>query len=200
MSNKNSSVTNNPKNVLRLKEKRLAYIKNGLAKLFAGPQAIILTLPLLIVVIITWNAPVVLAAKLITIAALVPVFIRALRISILLVAVLLFIIILYLIGTPHKAREIENDLAAAFGIEKTSQFYRCPILMACKPVKGSTAKEYVFWSRWLDVGEWNRPERKRAILWALHAHSNEDFVVGKGRYTVTIRAADGAVPLERETP
>lgn len=201
MSHTNPPIINYPQNSIRRRAKRGAYIKNGMVKLSTPPATSFILLFLMVVIITTWKVPTIFAAKLISISAFVPVFICALRISILLVAVLFFVIVLYLIGTPHKAREIENDLAATFGIAKTSPlFYRCPFLVACEPVKGTALKVFVFWSKWLDVEKWNQPKTKQTILWALDVHSDEDFAVGKGRYTVTIRAASGAVPEERETP
>ena len=148
-----------------------------------------------------WNMAPTLAASFITVPVLVPVFIYAARIVTLLVAALLFVGVLYLIGRPRKAREIERDLAGAFGITLSSPlFYRCPFLVSCRPVKGTAAKEFVFWSRWQDLARWNKPEIRRAVLWALNVHSEEEFSPGSKPYTVKIRAVSGAIPEEREAP
>lgn len=202
MKRQNPPVTYYPQNAIRRRAKRCLYIGNGIAKLFTKPPVAILILLLLMAgIITTWKVSAAFGDHLITIPALIPVFVYTLRTAILLVVALLFVVVLYLIGIPYNARHIENDLATAFEIEKTSKlFYRCPFLVSCRPVPGSIAQEYVFWAKWLDVSKWNRPETKRAILWALYAHSDEDFAVGKGRHTVTICAAPGVVPEDRETP
>lgn len=189
-----------PQRAIRRRAQLWLYIRNGLVRLFTKPPVATLILLLLMTgIAAVWKATVVVAAHLITIPALVPVFIYTLRISLLLVVVLLVVAVLYLIGIPHKAREIENDLAAAFDITR-SLFYRCPFLVACKPIEGTTAKEYVFWSRWINVEKWNRPETKQSILWALQANTVEDFTAGKGKYTITICAAPNVTPEERPTP
>lgn len=195
-----TSITNYQYNTIRRRAKRRIYIRNGISKLFTKPTVVILMLLLIIAgIIVTWKATVVVAVHLITITALVPVFIYALRISISLVTVLLFTAFLYLFGMPRKASKIEADIADTFKIKKSStSFYRCPFLVSCKPVEGTTEKEYVFWSKWIDVKQWN--ERKGAVLWALYVRSDKDFEAGKGRHTVTIRAVPGVVPEERETP
>ena len=141
------------------------------------------------------------AAYLITIPPFVSVFVGAFRVSAILVATLLWTFFHYLIGRPRKAREVERDLAGAFGITLSSPlFYRCPFLVACRPVKGTAAKDFIFWSRWQNIERWNRPEIKQAVLWALNVHSEEDFTPGSKPYTVAIRAVCGAIPEERETP
>lgn len=186
-----------PQLAARNRGKLLAYIGNGIRRF----PAIILALLLLVTAVGAWNMAPALAASFITVPVLVPVFIYATRIVTLLVAALLFVGVLYLIGRPRKAREIENDLAAVFGVAKTqnSLFYRCPFLVSCQPVsKGTAAKEFVFWSRWQGLDRWNKPEIRQAVLWALNVHSEEDFTPGSKPYTVKIRAVSGALPEERE--
>lgn len=184
-----------PQNALRRRAKLWIYFRTGLTKL---PVAILILLFLMAGIVVTWKATVTFG-DLITIPSLIPIFVYTLRITILLVVVLLFTAFIYLLGMPSNARDIENSIADAFEIEKTSRlYYRCPFLVSCKPVKGATAKEYVFWSKWIDVKTWN--ERKSAILWALQINSDEDFTAGKGKCTVTIRANSGVVPEVRETP
>lgn len=202
MDKQKSPITNYPQNNIRNRAKRFAYIRNGMAGLLAKPRTIILTTFFLVAVIVAaWKVSAAFAVRLNTIPALAPVMAYTLRVSSLLIVLLLFAGFLYLLGIPRRAREIENDLAAAFGITKSSPlFYRCPFLVSTKPIKGTAAREYVFWSRWLALEKWNRPDTRKTILWALHAHSTEDFAAGKHKYTVTILAAPGVVPEEREAP
>ena len=183
----------------RNRAKQRAYIGNGIRKFPASALAL---LALIGAVAGIWSALPMLAAYLITISPFVFVFAGAFRVSAILVATLLWAIFLYLIGRPRKAREIENDLATVFGVAKSSnsQFYRCPFLVSCRPVKGTAAKEFVFWSRWQGLDRWNKPEIRQAVLWALNVHSEEDFTPGSKPYTVKIRAVSGAVPEKREFP
>lgn len=188
-----------PQLATRNRAKQRAYIGNGIRKFPASALAL---LALIGAVAGIWSALPMLAAYLITIPPFVFVFVGAFRVSAILVATLLWAIFLYLIGRPRKAREIENDLATVFGVAKSSnsQFYRCPFLVSCRPVKGTAAKEFVFWSRWQALDRWNRPEIRQNVLWALDVSSEEDFSHGGKPYTVKIRAVSGAIPKERETP
>ncbi len=187
-----------PQNAIRNRAKQRAYIVSGARKF---PANVFALFALIAAVVVVWNIAPMFATHFNTIPTLAPIFIYALRISGLLMVVLLFAGSLYLLGKPHRAREIENDLAVVFGVVRPSPlFYRCPFLVACNPVKGTTAKEYVFWSRWQNLERWNRPEIKQAVLWALNVHSEEDFAPGDKPYTVKIRAVSGAIPKERETP
>lgn len=188
-----------PQLATRNRAKLRAYIGNGIRKF---PANILALLALLVTAAGAWNTAPMLAASFITVPVLIPVFIYAARIVALLVAALLFVGVLYLIGRPRKSREIENDLATVFGVAKSSNslFYRCPFLVACQPIKGTAAKEFVFWSRWQGLDRWNKPEIRQAILWALNVTSEEDFTPGSKPYTVKIRARSGAIPEEREAP
>lgn len=187
-----------PQTAIRTRAKQRAYIESGIRKF---PVNVLALLVLMGTIIVVWNMAPMFAAHFNTIPAFVPVFVYALRISGLLAVVLLFVGSLYLLGKPHRTREIENDLAVVFGVVRPSPlFYRCPFLVACNPVKGTTAKEYVFWSRWQNLERWNRPEIRQAVLWALNVHSEEDFAPGDKPYTIKIRAVSGAIPKERETP
>lgn len=173
------------------------YIWNGIR----NPASVLVLFALLAAVAGAWNMAPTLAASFITVPVLIPVFICTVRIVTLLVAALFFVGVLYLIGRPRKAREVERDLAGAFGITLSSPlFYRCPFLVSCRPVTGTAAKEFVFWSRWQDLARWNKPEIRQAVLWALNVHSEEDFTPGSKPYTVKIRAVSGAIPEEREAP
>lgn len=188
-----------PQLATRNRAKLRAYIGNGIRRF---PANILALLALIAAVVGAWNTAPSLAASFISVPVLVPIFIYAARILFLLLFALIFVSVLYLLGRPRKAQEIEHDLAAVFGVAKTqnSLFYRCPFLVACRPVKGTAAKEFIFWSRWQNTERWNRPEIKQAVLWVLNAHSEEDFTPGSKPYTVKIRAVSGAIPEERETP
>lgn len=153
MENKKSPVTNYPQKAIRNRAKQVAYTRNGASRLLSSPPTGILALLLLMVgIMAAWNAAAAFHAHMIAIPALVPVLVYVLRVSFALLAALLFTGFLYLFGTPRKAREIENDLAAAFGIARSSPlYYRCPFLVACKPIKGTMTIQYIFWSRWVDL-------------------------------------------------
>lgn len=187
-----------PQTAIRNRAKRCAYIGNGIR----NPASVLALLTLIAAAMGAWNMAPALAASLVSLPVLASVFIYATRILTLLMAVLLLAGVLYLIGKPRKAREIENDLATVFGVAKSSNslFYRCPFLVACKPIKGTAVKELVFWSRWQGLERWNKPEIKQAVLWALNVHSEEDFTHGSKPYTVKIRAVSGVTREERETP
>lgn len=187
-----------PQIAMRNRAKLRTYIGNGTR----NPASVLALLALIVAAAGVWNMAPTLAASLISVSVLVPVFIFALRILALFAAALVFAGVLYLIGRPRKAREIENDLATVFGVAKTSNslFYRCPFLVACRPVKGTASKEFVFWSRWQDLDRWNKPEIRQSVLWSLNAHSGEDFIAGRKPYTVKIWAVSGAIPEEQETP
>lgn len=188
-----------PQLATRNRAKLHAYIGNGIRRF---PANILALLALIAAVVGAWNTAPALAASFISVPVLALIFIYAARILALLVAALFWLLSLYIFGRPRKARESERDLAVVFGVAKTlnSLFYRCPFLVACRPVKGTAAKEYIFWSRWQNLERWNRPEIKQAVLWALNVHSEEDFAPGDKPYTVKIRAVSGAIPKERETP
>lgn len=191
-----------PQENIRNRAKQRHYIHEGIKKLIANPLIGIFVLLLLIIAFISvWKTADTFIPSMIKVPLLVPVVTYAVRILIPTIFLLLLTGLLWLLGTPPRAREIENDVAAAFGITKTSAlYYRRPILISSKPIKGSDVTEYVFWSRWIDLDQWNKLERKKAVLWTLNAHSDEDFINGTKKYTVVIRAGSGAEPKERETP
>ena len=202
MENKRPNVTNYPQNNIRNRAKQRHYIGNGLKVLIASPlKGVLVLLFLAVAFLAAWRAADTFIPRITTIPLLIPVVVYAVRVLIPTVFLLLLAGFLWLLGAPAHAREIENDLAAAFGIAKTTALnYRRPFLISSKPLKGSTVTEYVFWSRWIDLDQWNKPERRNAVLWALNAHSGEEFSNGKKKYTVVIRAGSGAEPERRETP
>lgn len=182
--------------------KQYSYIFGGLKKLLACPwKGVAVLLVSIIAFISAWKAADAWIPNMTTIRLLLSALTYAVRILIPTVLLLLLTGLLWLLGTPRKAQEIENDVAAALGIDRTSPlYYRRPFLISCTPIKGTTAAEYVFWSRWIDIDQWNKLETRKAVLWALNAHSNESFTHGKKKYTVSIRVGSGAKPEERETP
>jgi hypothetical protein len=185
---------------IRNKAKQRHYISMGIKKLIASPLKSIIVLSLMIIAFIaTWKAADIFIPKMTTIPLLIPLVTYAARVLILTIHLLLMAGFLWLLGSPPKSREIDNDVAAAFGIT-SALYYRWPFLISKKSVKGSSVTEYVFWSRWIDLDQWNKPENRKAILWALNAHSDDNFTHGKQKYTVIICVGSGAEPQERETP
>jgi hypothetical protein len=189
-----------PQENIRKKAKQRHYIREGFKKLIASPLKSIIVLTLMMIAFIaTWKVADIFIPKMTTISLFIPILTYAARVLILTILLLLVAGFLWLLGSPPKSREIDNDVAAAFGITR-ALFHRRPFLISKKPVKGSSVKEYVFWSRWIDLDQWNKPENKKAILWALNAHSDDNFTHGKQKYTVVIRVGSGSEPQEREIP
>lgn len=181
----------------RRRAKMRAYIGNGAGKLISKPAVSVPALLALLVFVaaIIWQVPIVLADRLNTFPRLVPIFVYALRAFILLVSVLLILGGLYLIGTPHKAKKIESNLAIIFKIGD-NEMYRCPFLVCCKKV--GTAREYVFKSEYIAVGDWNY--KKQDILHTLNLYSSYEFAEGTKPYTIVIHAVSRTLTKERETP
>ena len=202
MEKKRPNVTNYPQNNIRNRAKQRHYIGNGVKKLIASPlKGAPVLLLLMIAFLAAWKAANTFIPLITRVPILVPVITYAVRVLIPTVLLLLLAGFLWLLGNPAHSREIESDIATAFGIANIAALkYRRPFLISSKPIKGSTVTEYVFWSRWIDLDQWNKPERRKAVLWALNAHSGEEFSNGKKKYTVVIRAGSGAEPERREAP
>jgi len=200
--NNGNSLNHQPQESIRNRAKQRKYIFGGLKKLVASPwKGIIVLLVSIIAFIVAWKAADTYIPCMTTIPLLLSALTYATRILIPTVLLLLLAGLLWLLGAPHKAQEIENDVAAALGIARTSPlYYRRPFLISRMPIKKTTAVEYVFWSRWIDLDQWNKPESRKAVLWALNAHSDENFTHGKKKYTVSILAGSGSKPEERKTP
>lgn len=197
-------VTENPNHsydAIRHRAKLWLYTKNGVKKLFdRSPIGLLGLLLLISVFAVTWKTADIVAPLMAPLPILVPAIKWLVRILLFILIALLITGFLYLLGTPPKAREIENDLAAAFSIEKEN-LYRCPFLVSKKPVEGaSKTAEYTFWGRWISPEVWNEPNNKSAVLWALAAYSSDSFRAGAQDYTVMIVATDGAVSEERDAP
>lgn len=189
-----------PQENIRNKAKQRHYISEGIKKLIASPLKSIIVLSLMMITLIAaWKAADTFIPRMTTIILLIPVVTCAARVLILTIFLLLMAGLLWLLGSPPKSREIDNDVTAAFGITSVL-YYRRPFLISKKPVMGSFVTEYVFWSRWIDLDHWNKPENRKAILWALNAYSDDNFAHGKQKYTVMIRAGSGVEPQEREIP
>lgn len=199
---KSQSINHQPQENIRSRAKQRSYIFGGLKKLFANPwKGVVVLLLSIIAFLAAWKAADTYIPNMTTIPLLLSALTYAGRILIPTVILLLLAALLWLLGAPHKAQEIENDVAAALGIARTSPLsYRRPFLISRMPIKGTTAAEYVFWSRWIDLDQWNKLETRKAVLWALNAHSDDNFTYGKKKYTVSIRAGSGSKPEERETP
>lgn len=199
-STKSESINHQPQESIRSRAKQCSYIFGGLKKLLASPwKGVVVLLLSTIAFLVAWKAADTYITNMTTIPLLLSTLTYAVRILIPAVLLMLLAGLLWLLGAPRKAQEIENDVAAALGIARTSLlYYRRPFLISRTPIKGTTAAEYVFWSRWIDLDQWNKPETRKAVLWALNAHSDESFTHGKKKYTVSIRTGSGAKPKERE--
>ena len=183
----------------RNRAKQLHYSREGIKKLLASPlKGILLILILIIAFIAAWETVDAFIPSMITVPLLVPVITYTIRALIPAIILLLLAGFLFWFGKPKNAREIESDVAAAFGVTKDSNRYKRPFLISSKPVKGSDVTEYVFWSRWINVEIWNKQEYRDALLGALNAHSIEDFTNGENnRRIIVIRVGSGATPVDR---
>lgn len=185
---------------IRRRAKLRLYIGNGIKQLFHSlPIGLFALLLLVTAFVATWKVADIIAPEMTSLPAIIVAIKWLARIVFFVLIALVAIGFLYLFGAPRKAREIENDIATAFSIPAECLHLR-PFLVSQKPVKGTTATEYIFWSRWIPLEKWNKPDEKKAVLWALYAYSDEDFKVGEQKYTVTITAAPGVIPKEREAP
>lgn len=185
---------------IRRQAKLQLYIANGAKRLFHNPLIGLLALLLLTATFVTgWGAAYTFAVLMAPLFFLVDAIKWLARILLFILTMLLVAGFLYLIGIPYKAREIENDLATAFKVSD-ERSYCGPFLVSRRPIKGTSAIEYIFWTRWIPLDQWNKTENKKAVLWALNSHSDKDFESGRKKYTVVIVAASGITPKERETP
>lgn len=158
---------------------------------------------LIIAVIIAWNTRDAAIETYITITN--PLYIQIVTYiaNILLVTlfVVLLIAILSLAGTPHRARAIDDDVAAAFGLTTARNSYKRPFLISRKKIKGTKIVEYVFWSRWTPIEMWREEQYRAALLGALNAHSFDEPKHAKNNTRlIVIRIGSGAEPPERGVP
>lgn len=199
MKNKNLSDKDIKKNAIRNRAKLYLYIQNGIKKLLAYPIFGVLVLFFFAtVVLVMLRVTEIFTTKVMAGFPFTSVVVLAAKILLTCVFILVAGAFLYLIGTPNKAKEIERDLSEVF--DTTREYYRTPFLVSCQSVKKGSAKEYVFWSRWIDLERWNRPENKEAVLWTLYIRSYEEFRPGSKKHTVAIKAGPGIEAEERETP
>ena len=203
MENKVTPVNNNyPQEAIRRRAQQRHYIAQGIKKLLDIPLVGIIVLLLVAVVFIsTWKTADRLIPHVTRAPILIPAVTYAVRVFIPTILLLILSGLLWLIGIPRKFKEIERDIAIAFDIaQKKPLHYRWPFLVSSNPVKDSDATEYIFWSRWIPIDQWNKSETKSAILWALKSHSDDDFTNGKKKYTVVIRVLSGVEQKEKGTP
>jgi hypothetical protein len=107
------------------------------------------------------------------------------------------------LGKPPRANKIDRDIAAAFGIKnaKAKNYFERPFIISYHSIMGSEVIEYAFWSGWIPVEEFNKPEVKAKILHALKSHTQEDFKSGgkdgNDHNIIIIRVSPGVNPIER---
>lgn len=188
---------------MKMRERRRAVVRTrlwqGILRLFRQPWTIIFPLLLVLAAALAWRYRTAVPLPGNTIPELAELWQIVLAALVIVFAALSLCGILVLLGTPRKAREIENGLADALSIPAEKD-YRCPILVSCTKVKGTTAREYVFKSKQMNIERWNEKGTRDKILWVLNGHSDEPFTYGKRKYTIVIRIGAGRVPKEKESP
>ena len=184
----------------RRRIKQGAYAINGLKKLFHSPPISVLFAAIMCIIpLLLWELADAITPFIPSISLLVPVINWSARFLFEALFILALLGVLYLLGTPHKAKEAEIALARAFQI-KPDVFFSTPLLIHTKQIKGTKVEEFIFWSRWIPLEKWNEAGVKTAILSPLGYYSTDAFVCGKQKYTVCIKAILGTVPKDRQTP
>lgn len=184
----------------RRRIKQWAYTTNGLKKLFRIPLVGVLFAALMCIIpLLLWELADTVTPLVPSISLLVPVINWSARVLFETLYVLVLLGVLYLLGTPNKAKEAEIACARAFQI-KPDAFFSTPLLIQMQKNKGERTVEFIFWSKWIDYQRWNETGVKSAILSPIGFRSTGDFMQGKQNYTVHIKAIPGATPKERATP
>ena len=116
---------------------------------------------------------------------------------------LILVGILYLLGIPFHAKQIEDDLAAALVTSKN--YYKRPFLIKAMRVGNSDFVDCSFYSRWLSVEDYQKPGVESKILTAMqcsrvegYRFKNRRFRKGKNRKIIVIRLGIYEKPPERE--
>lgn len=217
------SAINRPYERRRNNAKRRYRCREGLKQLFLKPVKIIPILFLIVVYIVVWYMSDVFITYIITSSSLSPFisyldeFIADITTILILIPVityfvkgmvsifflLLLIGLLSWLGKPRRAKEIEDDVAAAL-IKANKDYYKRPFLISSTPINGGYAMEYAFYSRWISLDRWKNPEIESDILSALNCHRVEEYKNGgwngNNRRIIVLCAASGANPKEREAP
>lgn len=83
-------------------------------------------------------------------------------------------------GKPERADEIDENIAAAFGIAE-NVYYQSPFVFSCAPINGSRvgALDYAFYSRFKTVADWENPAIGEKLCAALDCASVEAFRYGE---------------------
>lgn len=188
---------------MEAQKKRRAVVRTrlwqGILRLFRQPWTIIFPLLLVLAAVLAWHYRTAVQLPGNTIPELAELWQIVLASLVIVFAALFLCGLLTLLGTPPKAREIEKGIADALGLTDREN-YKHPFLVSCTRIKGTTAKEYVFSSKWVNIERWNEKNTKDKILWVLNGHSDEPFTHGKRKYTIVGRIGAGRVPKERESP
>lgn len=106
--------------------------------------------------------------------------------------------IVYLIGIPSKAKDIDRDVTATF-IRMLGQqyYYMRPFLIRNRPLKNTDITEFHFYCRWLSKEDFKGREEK--ILKALNCERVEGYRKGKGftKYILVILAGENEAPSDK---
>ncbi len=176
-------------------------LRRGLSRLIEQPAALIILILWLGLTIFVWHHRDTFSIESVTLPSFHWLYQWVPSTLIVVVSFSFLMVILILLGTPWKAAQIDSDVAIALGLSPADVRYNYrPFLISVKSIKGSTAKKYIFWSRYIGVQLWNNPDTKKAVLWALHSHSDMAFAPGKYRYTVELTVGAGITPQERKSP
>ena len=106
---------------------------------------------------------------------------------------LLLLGLLVLLGTPHKARSVDNSLEH---IGLVDRYGIGPALVSNQKIKGTTARILTFYAKGIDMEHW--AQRQGAISAALNCHFVEPIAYGKSSNYIILTVAPG-VESHRDT-
>lgn len=106
---------------------------------------------------------------------------------------LLLLGLLVLLGTPHKARSVDNSLEH---IGLVDRYGIGPALVSNQKIKGTTARILTFYAKGIDMEHW--AQRQGAISAALNCHFVEPIAYGKSSNYIVLTVAPG-VESHRDT-
>lgn len=166
---------------------------HGLKRLFQQPWTLVFPLLLAVAAVLTWHntdkLPLPGGSEAIPEMALLWQLVLSALIVVL--SALLFLGLLSLLGTPRRAKKIDNALSHAGLVDR---YGLAPALLHVQPVKGTAAKKMMFYSKGVPLTRWE--EREGDISDALNVHFVEPPAYGgkKGsnRNYIVLTVAPGA--------
>lgn len=166
---------------------------HGFKRLFQQPWTLAFPLLLAIAAVLAWHnvdkLPLPGGGE--TILEMVILWQLVLRALVVVLTVLAFLLLLALLGTPRRAKKINNALSHAGLVDR---YGLAPALLHAQPVKGTAVRKMTFYSKGISKASWE--EREGNISDALNVHFVEPPAYGgkKGnnRNYITLTVAPGA--------